>query len=299
MTGHLAKSLISVSQLGKLLQSGSSATSPRMKILDCSWYMPFMKRDAKAEFEQERIEGAFFFDIDQHCDQSNEKNLPHMMPCVTQFEEAANWFGIRNDDHVVVYDGSGMFFSAPRVWYTFKTFGHKNVSVLDGGFKEWKRLNMPVELTKKNATEGATDMVGDSSYKADFQPHMVRDIEYVDSCLRDGTIQVVDARSAGRFAGTDPEPRPEISSGHMRGAVNIPFTLITKPETFVLKSSAELEKLFGGVLDLSRPIVGSCGSGVSASALLFALDCIGKEATLFDGSWTEWGMSGKEILKGQ
>ena len=297
-----APSLLSPRALSSALKgSGRSA----IKILDCSWYMPFMNRNPKDEFAQQSesrtivvvccairayvceclicvgIPGARFFDIDVHCDKGND--LPHMLPSASEFEKAACELNIGCEDHVVVYDCSGFFFSAPRVWYTFKTFGHSKVSVLDGGFKEWVRLGFDVE--KGMPPSFLKEPRVETAYRANFCKEFVKDMDFMERGIENGSIQIVDARSSGRFKGIEPEPRPGTPSGHMKGAANVTFNEIVQPGSFVLKSKEDLKKVFDSAkVDFSKPIVASCGSGVTACCLLFALDNIGVKGALYDVS---------------
>jgi thiosulfate/3-mercaptopyruvate sulfurtransferase len=250
-----------------------------VRVVDASWYMPGDKRDPAVEFEAGHIPGAVFFDIDGIADHATD--LPHMLPQPGAFSAAAGALGIGQDDTVVVYDGSGIF-SAPRVWWTLRAMGHKNVKVLDGGFPKWKGEGRAVE------TGPATPRP--KSFAATLQPTMVRDFQSVVGIVKDKTAQMVDARSASRFTGAEAEPRTGVRSGHMPGAANVHFrSLIATDGT--LKPREQLRAAFeqAGV-DLHKPIVTTCGSGLTAAILMLALDEIGAgETALYDGSWTEWG----------
>lgn len=251
---------------------------PGLSIVDASWYLPAQKRDARAEYDQAHIPGAVFFDQDLVVDNTSE--LPHTLPKPEQFAPFAGTMGISVDDTVVVYDGAGMF-SAPRVWWMFRVMGAKEVFLLDGGFDRWKAEGRPVtaEPTK----------VAPCIFMTDFDASRVASLADMREIVGGGERQIADARSAGRFAGTDPEPRAGVRGGHMPGAKNVPATSLS--ENGRLLPLNELRaRLEGAGLDLDRPIVTSCGSGVTAAVITLALESVGHHGSkLYDGSWTEWG----------
>jgi thiosulfate/3-mercaptopyruvate sulfurtransferase len=249
----------------------------RVRVLDASWYMPADKRDTKAEFEKAHIPGAAFYDIDALSDHATP--LPHMLPPPEQFGRDAGALGIGDDDMVVVYDTSGLF-SAARVWFAFKAMGHDKIAVLDGGLPAWKAAG--------GALESGAAKSKLAHFTARFDPELVRDFAGVKSAL--GRTQILDARSAPRFEGTEPEPRAGLKSGHMPGAANLPYRAVLTPEG-KLKDDASLQKLFSekGV-DLRAPIITSCGSGVTAAIVMLALEKLGaRQVAVYDGSWSEWG----------
>lgn len=247
-------------------------------VVDASYFLPTQKRDGHAEYRSGHIPGAVFFDIEAVCDHSTD--LPHMLPGPTQFGEAAGALGIGDGDTVVVYDSQGLY-SAARVWWTFRVFGAKNVFILDGGLPKWKAEGRPIETdeTKRPPKQFHAEM--------DIEPvAMLADVRMA---LADGSAQIVDARSAERFAGTAPEPRPGLRSGHMPGSFNVPFQNVLENGRLVSRERIEAAFTSAGV-DLDEPIITSCGSGVTAAILTLALDSIGKTALrLYDGSWSEWG----------
>ena len=249
----------------------------RARMVDASWYMPADKRDAKAEFEAAHIPGAVFYDIDMLSDRNS--SLPHMLPPPDQFARDAGALGIGDDDMVVVYDGAGIF-SAPRVWWALKAMGHDKVAVLDGGLPAWKDAG--------GALQSGPAHPRPTTFHARPNTAILRDFDAVKAAL--GNTQVLDARSAPRFEGSEPEPRAGLKSGHMPGAANIPYRAVLTSDN-KLKDDASLRKLFAEKgIDLRAPIITSCGSGVTATILMLALEKLGShQVALYDGSWTEWG----------
>ncbi len=268
------KTLVSTDWLAKHIKD------PDLRILDASWYLPDANRDPKAEYDAAHIPGARFFDIDDISDARSD--LPHMAPPVEKFMSRMRAMGVGDGHQVVVYDGAGIM-SAPRVWWLFRLMGHENVAVLDGGFPKWQ--------AEGRAVEDMPPVVKDRHLTVRFQNHLVRDVTQVSQASKLGDAQIIDARAAARFRGDAPEPREGLRAGHIPGSRNVPFnTLLNDDKT--LKSPAEARAVFEAAgVDLSRPMITTCGSGITASVLALALERIGVDAwSLYDGSWAEWGM---------
>lgn len=253
-----------------------------LRIVEATWYLPTVDREGIDDYRSAHIPGAVFWDIDAICDPDSA--LPHMLPDETAFADHAGRLGISNDDHVVVYDNSGMQ-TSPRVWWTLRVFGHRRVSVLDGGMRKWRAEGRPV----------ASDVpaVAPARYAAKLDASMVRSMQDVRGNIDSRSEQVLDARSAGRFAGTEPEPRPQCRPGHIPGSLNLPSATLVDPETGTFRSTAELDARFSEAgLDLQSRVITSCGSGVTACVLALGLHLLGKDdVAVYDGSWTEWGSS--------
>jgi thiosulfate/3-mercaptopyruvate sulfurtransferase len=246
--------------------------------VDSSYFLPGQQRDAHAEYRDGHIPGAVFFDIDKIADGSSD--LPHTLPGPAYFSEAIGALGIGDGDTVVVYDSVGLF-SAARVWWTFRIFGAKKAFILDGGLPKWKAEGRPLE--KGDAKRAAR------KFNAEMNVGAVATLSDMRMAVTDDNTQVVDARSAGRFAGTEPEPRPDLRPGHMPRAFNLPYGELI--ENGQLVSRARIEAAFKNAgIDLEKPVITTCGSGVTAAILTLALETIGKEPQgLYDGSWAEWG----------
>jgi len=253
--------------------------APGLVIVDASWYMPAQNRSGKAEYAAERIPGAVHFDIDAIADHSTD--LPHMLASAEAFARAVGALGISERAEIVVYDGAGLF-SAPRVWWNLTVYGAENVKILEGGLPAWKAAGLPLDTGAPVAPTPAT-------FDVKIDTGRIADLDAVVGVLSSGSATVVDARSAERFRGEVPEPRAGLRSGHMPGAKNVPHSAIVADGR--LADEATLASAFAEV-DRTKPIVTSCGSGVSAAILWLALESLGVprgRLALYDGSWTEWG----------
>jgi thiosulfate/3-mercaptopyruvate sulfurtransferase len=274
MTEHSTSWLTETDELAAELDA------PDIVIVDASWHMPGEGKDARAEYLEGHIPGAIFFDIDEISD--TKSALPHMLPPPEKFSSRMRSMGIGDGSRIVVYDKAGLY-SAARVWWTFRVMGVEDVTVLNGGLPKWKREGLPLE-------SGEPRVRSTRHFTSRRNADLVRDLADMKALLKDHSAEIVDARSAQRFAGRGVEPRPGLRSGHIPGAHNVPYGRLLK-EDGTLKSAAELEALFheAGV-DLTKPVVTSCGSGITASVLALALATIGHRRTaVYDGSWSEWG----------
>ncbi|KAI3949444.1 hypothetical protein MKX01_000092 [Papaver californicum] len=273
---------------------------PYVKVLDASWYMPDEQRNPFQEFQVAHIPGSLFFDVDGISDRKS--NLPHMLPSEEAFAAAVSALGIENKDGLVVYDGKGIF-SAARVWWMFRVFGHDRVWVLDGGLPQWRASGFDVEssasgdaILKASAASEAVEKVYNGqtvapvTFQTKFQPHLVWTLEQVKKNLETNAYQHVDARSKARFDGVAAEPRKGVRSGHVPGSKCIPFGQMLDGSQSLLPAE-ELKKRFEKEgITLDAPVVASCGTGVTACILAMGLHRLGKsDAPVYDGSWTEWG----------
>jgi thiosulfate/3-mercaptopyruvate sulfurtransferase len=253
--------------------------APDLVAVDGSYYLPAANRDAQAEYRERRIPGATRFDIDAIKDRASD--LPHMLPSPEVFAAEVGALGIGDGVTIVVYDGMGLF-AAPRVAWTFRTFGARHVAVLDGGFPAWVAGGFPVETDEPRRRTART-------FTPRFDAGAVAGVEDVRKALKTGSAQVVDARSGPRFRGEEPEPRAGLRAGHMPGALNLHYADVLEEGCFKDAEGIRAALHRAGI-DPSRPIITSCGSGVTAAILSLALERAGRPAkALYDGSWTEWG----------
>ncbi len=253
--------------------------APNVKIVDASWHMASEKRDAFTEYKTSHIPGAVFFDIDEACDKQSP--YPHMLPTPETFAKVTSDLGIANQDEVIIYDSNGLF-SAPRVWWMFRVFGHDNVKILNGGLPKW--------LAENRLMEAGDVATAPSIFTAHFKPELLRDIKQMQHNLITNNEQVIDARLPARFAGTEPEPRAGLLSGHIPHSVNVHYKECIAAPSNTIKPAEELRALFASKnIDLNKPITTSCGSGITACILAAALYELGINAAVYDGSWAEWG----------
>lgn len=262
---------------------------PTIRIVDATFKMPGVSPPASEDFLAAHIPGAVFFDVDTISDHSNP--LPHMYPPAEQFARDVAALGISNDTLVVVYD-SGGWMAAPRAWWMFKSFGHDNVKVLDGGLRKWRQESRAVQTGQVigQATGQAASTQG--RFTATFDASSIRSKAQIIDTIASRREQVIDARARNRFEGTVNEPRPGLRPGHIPSSLNLPYNELFDAQTGTMKPIAELQKLFSAEgLDLQRPIVTTCGSGVSAAVLTLALYRLGvRGSALYDGAWSEWGL---------
>lgn len=254
--------------------------APDLVILDGSWHLPTSGRDARAEFLQEHIPGAIFFDIDDLSDEKSD--LPHMLPSTVKFASRMKKMGVGDGKRIVVYDSVGLF-SAARVWWTFRAMGHQDVAVLNGGLKKWKAEGRPLE-------DGPPPPRQSRHFTPLQNSELIRDLSDMKSYVEKGGMQIVDARPAARFEGAESEPRPGLKMGHIPGSKNVPSQSVLNADG-TLKPAAELDKIFRDAgIDPNAPVVTTCGSGVTASILSLALAVLGQtNAAVYDGAFAEWG----------
>lgn len=252
---------------------------PDLRILDASYFLPGVDRDAKAEYDAAHIPGARFFDIDEISDQRSD--LPHMAPPVEKFMSRMRAMGVGDGHQVVVYDSQGLF-SAARVWWLFRLMGQNDVAVLDGGLPKWQAEGREIE--------DMPPMVRDRHMTVRRQNQLVKDVTQVSAASKLGDYDIIDARAANRFRGEAAEPRPGLRSGHIPGSRNVPFTTLLNDDK-TMKTPDEMRAVFEAAgVNLSKPVITTCGSGVTAAVLSLALEIIGKrDHSLYDGSWAEWG----------
>lgn len=267
------KTLVSTAWLADHLKD------PDLRVLDATMFMPGVPRDAKAEYEAGHIPGARFFDIDEISD--HRSDLPHMAPPVEKFMSRMRQLGVGDGHQVVVYDTHGLF-SAARVWWLFRLMGQENIAVLDGGLPKW--------LAEDRPTEDLPPMIRDRHMTVRREAHRVKDVTQVSAASKLGDYSILDARAAERFRGDVPEPREGLRSGHIPNSRSVPFTSLLNADQ-TMKSPEDLRAVFDAAgADLTKPVITSCGSGVTAAVINLALERIGKtDHALYDGSWTEWG----------
>jgi thiosulfate/3-mercaptopyruvate sulfurtransferase len=257
-------------------------SAPDVRVVDASHHLPAANRDPAAEYLENHIPGAVFFDIDDICDETSE--LPHMLPSPEKFASRVRKLGLGDGNRIVVYDSNGGFSAAARVWWMFRVFGHGDVAVLDGGLPKW--------LSEGRSTDDREPSPSPRHFTAQLNHILVRNIDQLRENIGSRRDQIVDARAADRFAGTGEEPRPNMRKGHIPGSLNLPYPGLMNPnDNFVMRPADELKSAFAAIdVDLRQPIAASCGSGVTAAVIALGLYLIGhRDAAVYDGSWTEWG----------
>ncbi|WP_319532076.1 3-mercaptopyruvate sulfurtransferase [uncultured Cohaesibacter sp.] len=252
--------------------------SPDVIVVDGTWYMPNENRDAEAEYHAEHIPGAIYFDMDAIADLTSD--LPHMLPTSEEFADGVQKLGISNGQRIIIYDRMGLR-SSPRIWWTFRTMGVSDVFILDGGLPKWIAEGRPLTDNPTPKKQG--------SFVARLDHSAVCDHADMLRAIHDDGIEVVDARSNGRWRGIDPEPRPNLASGRMPGSKNVPFTDLLDENARLKDVDALRQRFVDAGVDLSKKIITTCGSGATAAVLTLVLDTIGHHNLgLYDGSWTEW-----------
>lgn len=258
----------------------SHLNAPDVRVLDCTYFMPGSARTGRQLYDAHHIPGARFFDIDDVAD--TDSSLPHMLPAPEKFSSRVRRMGLGDGHRVICYDQNG-FLASARVWWMFRVMGHADVAVLDGGFEAWRAAGGGIEDLPPH-------YMADRHFTVRPRRDLVRDLDQMKQTVDAGSAQIVDARSAGRFNGTAPEPRPGLRGGHMPGSLNVPYGEVLAPDGR-FKPEADIRAVFekAGV-DLSKPIINTCGSGVTAAILALAQSVAGHDgAAVYDGSWTEWG----------
>lgn len=259
----------------------SHLSAPDVRVVDASWYTPAQNRNAREEYDAEHIPGAVFFDIDEIAD--TDTTLPHMMPSPEKFSSKVRKLGLGNGNKIVIYDGSGFTSAAARAWWMFRAFGHRDVSILDGGFPKWLREGRQVEdLPPVPRTR---------HFISHYNHLLVRDLDHMKANLDNKRELVIDARAAARFRGDAAEPRPTKHQGHIPGSINVPFTDLIDERTRCMLPADQLRSRFEAAgIGPKQPVAISCGSGVTACTVALALHLLGHEdVAVYDGSWAEWG----------
>jgi thiosulfate/3-mercaptopyruvate sulfurtransferase len=255
--------------------------SPEISILDASFYLPAANRIPALEFIDLHIPGAVFFDINEIANKKTD--LPHMLPSEKEFSHQIGNLGVSSDHHVICYDTNGGAMAAMRAWWTFRVFGHNHVSVLSGGLPKWLAEERPLSSGPQNILK--------KQFVAKFKQNLVKNINQIIQNVEVQNSQMVDARSEGRYHGTEAEPRHDLRQGHIPGAISLPFQKLLDPENFMIMRSADelTSSILEANIDLNKPLISSCGSGVTAAPLVLALYLLGyTEAAIYDGSWAEW-----------
>ncbi len=253
--------------------------APDVRIVDASWFMPGTPRDPKAEFLTTHIPGAVFFDIDEISDETTD--LPHMLPSAIKFASRVKKLGLGDGSRIVVYDSLGIL-PAARVWWHFRAMGHEDVAVLDGGLPKW--------LAEGRPTEDGPALPQERHFTPRLQADIIRSVEQMRAIVETGREQIIDARATGRFTGEVPEPRAGLRSGHMPGARNVPLSALLASDGTMLPADTLASVFAEAGVDIAKPIVSTCGSGITAAVVALALARLGRpRSAVYDGSWTEWG----------
>ena len=259
----------------------TNKTASNISIIDASFYLPSVGRNPKEEFYKCHIPGAVFFDINKIADQNTD--LPHMLPNPDEFSKQAGNLGLSNADHIICYDTNGGPMAAMRAWWTFRVFGHDRVSVLSGGLPKWQ--------SEGHSISSSPQIISQQHFATNLNLHLIKNVEQIIENTKTNKFQVVDARSRGRFEGIEPEPRTGLRQGHIPKSINLPFEKLLDLKNFmIMRSAKELSTIIAEAgIDPIKPLISSCGSGVTAAVLVMALYLLGHtQAAIYDGSWTEW-----------
>ncbi len=286
MEVNQAKLLIEAKELIKLYKNNKWKNN--IVIFDASWYLPNLKRDPHIEYKNQHIPKALFFDIDEISDKNS--NLPHMVPTTTNFNDIMKKIGVSNNSFIIIYSVDGIG-TSPRAWWLFKLFGHKKVSILNGGLKAWLKIKGPTNSSLEIYNKK-------SNYSGKYNKNLICNYNEVMKAIKNKNLKIIDARSEGRFKGIEPEPRPGLKKGHIPNSINLPFNLLIDKKGYLIEKKEIIKIIKKFSINNNTKIISTCGSGVTACVLAFALNYIGfNNYKIYDGSWSEWGSIKNSIIE--